>query len=138
MPKRLVIVKGKKYWVNTPEYWDAGFLDSAGSGSILPTSPVYPPVVTLQPDSQTVSTGSNVVFYAGIGPYAPWVPPFQNMEFQWYFDGSSLTDGGKITGSKTQNLTITNVSSSNAGTYSLSGSNSWGSTTTNNAILLVV
>ena len=58
--------------------------------------------------------------------------------WQWQKNGASLFDGGNITGSASNTLTVTNISDSDAGLYSVIVSNALGTITTSNATLAVV
>ena len=89
------------------------------------------PVLTLQPQSQTVNVGATVVFSTdGFG-----APPFF---FQWFKDGTNLVDGGRISGATNFELTIDNVQFLDAGSYWLVVSNYVGSATSSNAVLTVL
>ena len=86
-----------------------------------------PPVITTQPQSQLVVPENNVtltVSASGTG-----------LAYQWYFNGSTLTDGGNISGSQTATLTLDDVLQPQAGTYYVVVSGGCGSTTSTNAIL---
>ena len=82
------------------------------------------PTITTQPQSQTVNTGATVTFTSAAGGSpAP--------TFQWRKDGTN------ISGATSSTLTLTSVTSTNAGTYSVVATNSAGSATSNNAVLTV-
>ncbi len=74
---------------------------------------VFPwrPVITEQPTNQTVLEGQTVVFTAG----AVGRPP---LFYLWQRNGTSLTDGGNISGAASSSLTIRSASVADAGTYS--------------------
>jgi hypothetical protein len=85
-----------------------------------------PPAIGTQPDSQTIDSGSTVVFT--IGATLPGEPALakaggrlamssSGIAYQWQFNGSNLTDGGSISGATGPQLVITNVSSANSGNY---------------------
>ena len=81
-----------------------------------------PPSITLQPTNQTVGVGTNVnLIVLGTGT-AP-------LRFQWLFNGASLTNGGNISGVATNKLAINNVTTNNAGDYSVIITNFGGSVT---------
>lgn len=95
------------------------------------------PVITTQPESQTVGVGSTVSFVVyGIDGTLPEV-------FQWVKDGTVLTDGTNasgsiISGSTNDPLTIYNVQTNDAGAYWLAITNPAGVVTSSNAFLTVV
>ncbi|HEX3716380.1 MAG TPA: immunoglobulin domain-containing protein [Verrucomicrobiae bacterium] len=47
-----------------------------------------------------------------------------NVNYQWQFDGTNLSDNGHFTGSTTSNLTIANVAQADVGSYTLVASTS--------------
>ena len=82
---------------------------------------ILPPTIVQAPLSQSVGQGSNVTFTAVAGG----TPPFS---YQWSFNGSPLVDDGiRIAGSATSTLTISNLTSADAGGYSLTITNVSGS-----------
>ena len=82
------------------------------------------PVITFQPQSQTV----NVNDTASFGVVATGELP---LAFQWRFNGAP------IPGAITANLTLNNVQPSDAGTYTVRVSNKWGFVTSNPVTLAV-
>jgi hypothetical protein len=83
------------------------------------------PIITAQPQSQTVNQGTNVTFTVGV---------LSNGVFtcQWLFDGTN------IAGATSTNYTIPNVQITKAGNYSVIISNSAGTTTSALAALSVL
>lgn len=84
--------------------------------------PVSLPVFTAQPSSQTMATGSTVVFKAAASDAA---------SFQWKFNGAS------IEGATNAMLVLPSLSATNAGSYTCVATNSAGSATSNAATLAV-
>ncbi len=60
-----------------------------------------------------------------------------NINYQWKHNGTNLMDGGDINGANTSVLTISNLSSSDAGGYTCTVSGSCGSINSSTAILVV-
>jgi uncharacterized repeat protein (TIGR03803 family) len=90
-----------------------------------------PPGITTQPVSQTVVAGTTASFtVVAFGD--------QPLSYQWQENGTNLTDGGAISGSATTSLTISTVTSANAGTYSVIVSNAIRMASSANAVLTVV
>lgn len=83
------------------------------------------PVITTQPASQTVNAGANVTFTV--------VAAGSSLTYQWKKDGLNLA----IAGATTATLTLNNVTSLDAGQYTVVVSNSGGSTTSAAATLRV-
>ena len=92
--------------------------------SIVP----WRPVITVQPVSQTVLPGSTTSFNV----VAVGTQPFS---YRWQRNGTNLTDGGSIIGSATRILTVTNVTVSSVGTYTVVVTNTLGSATSAGAVL---
>ncbi len=89
-----------------------------------------PPAFITEPISQTIQNGSTVVFSAaavGVG----------SAGYQWWLNGSPLTDGGGVSGSATPVLMVTHATGANAGAYTCSAANAWGSATSAAATLAV-
>jgi hypothetical protein len=85
-----------------------------------------------QPQSVVTYTGNTANLTAsGITGSIP-------ITFQWQFDGQNLTNGGNISGAQTSTLTITDTTTTNAGTYQLLLTNPAGTTPSSNATVTVV
>jgi len=110
-----------------------GFVSGGGNnGSQWFVETVYGrPVFVFQPASQTNNAGST----ATMGSAALGSEP---IDFQWLKNGTALADGGNIAGASTAVVTLTNVSGSDAGGYSVVVSNAFGSLTSLLATLTVV
>ena len=90
-----------------------------------------PPAITVQPSNQAVAQGAKAVFAVQASGGTP-------LAYQWSFNGTNLTDGGNISGSSTTNLTISNASATNVGTYSVEVTNYAGVAISSNAMLSIV
>ena len=88
------------------------------------------PVITAQPVSQSVAVGTDVSFNVIASGTLP-------LNYQWFFNGSRLADGGQYGGVSTQTLFITNALPINAGGYSVVVTNVVGSATSSLAMLAV-
>ncbi|MEI7938094.1 MAG: LamG-like jellyroll fold domain-containing protein [Verrucomicrobiota bacterium] len=87
------------------------------------TPPDYP-IITQQPQSRTVSAGSNVTFTLTASGRAP-------LGYQWRLNGTN------ITGATGTSLTLSNVQPALAGNYTLRVTNTYGSAVSSNAVLAV-
>jgi hypothetical protein len=88
-----------------------------------------PPFIQTQPTNLLVIEGSNAVFqisalYAG--------------GYQWQFNNSALTDGGRISGSHSNVLTIAGALNSDAGNYQVTIGSAYGTTNSAVAVLSVL
>jgi hypothetical protein len=78
------------------------------------------PSISSQPQSITNAYGTTAIFTVTASGTAPF-------KYQWHKVGvGDLTDGGNISGSKTNKLTLTGVASADSGTYSVTVSNALG------------
>jgi RHS repeat-associated protein len=96
----------------------------------IATNPV-PPVITGQPQSTTNALGTVAQFMAVVPGPSP-------MGYQWQFDGNNLSDNGRIFGSQSNVLTVSNLNVGDTGGYSLVITNVMGATNTTTALLTVV
>jgi hypothetical protein len=97
---------------------DAGWLDQV---VFTPD----PPIIALQPLSQTNGMGSSATFQAA----ASGAPA---LNFQWLKNGTNLPNAQSAI------LTLTNLTRRDSGAYALQVSNASGSTTSSNATLIVI
>jgi hypothetical protein len=103
--------------------------NSAGSvasnaATLTVTAAVQPPTITTQPQSQTVTAGEAASFAVSVTGTAPF-------SYQW------RKNGANIAGATAATLVLTNVQSSQAGTYTVLVANSAGSVTSAGATLTV-
>ena len=105
-----------------PDY----FQDANGNGLVDAGETNWGLAILTQPVSQVVPQGTNVTFTVTAGGIAP-------LSYQWYFNGTNAV-GGAIGAT----LTLTNVQSGQAGTYSVVVTNLMGSLTSSNAALTVL
>ncbi len=87
------------------------------------------PIIVNQPTNQIANIGATAEFDVTASGSQPLI-------YQWYFNGTNLTDNGQITGSQSNVLTLTSVTMGNAGTYQVVVTNAYGST--NAAAILTV
>jgi gamma-glutamyltranspeptidase len=89
------------------------------------------PAIVTQPASRTNMAGTTATFsVTAIGP--------GTLTYHWRKNGTNLADGGNIFGATTSQLSLNAVSSADAGTYSVTVSNSTGGVTSLGAALAVV
>ena len=86
-----------------------------------------PPVISTEPQSQTVMAGSNVTF--SVSATSPCNLP---LSYQWYFNCDALADANSAT------LTLTNVQSTNTGNYWVVAANAAGGAVSSIATLTVI
>jgi uncharacterized repeat protein (TIGR03803 family) len=102
---------------------------SSGYGTVFRL--LSPPVITVQPQSQTINAGATATFLvSATSPYS--------MVYQWQKNGTNLVDGGNISGATTNTLSITSISEGDGASYSVIVSNSEGSVTSSDATLTVI
>ena len=89
-----------------------------------------PPVISVQPTSRIADLSSTVSFGVTAAGAAP-------LTYQWLRGGSALTDGGRLRGSTTPTLTISNAQFSDNAAYSVVISSPAGAVTSFNAFLTV-
>jgi hypothetical protein len=91
----------------------------------------FAPGIVTQPTNLTVLVGSNADFAAAAAGSAP-------LAYQWRTNGVKLVNGGNISGATSNVLTLTAVTTNNAGNYTLLVTNLYGSATSSVATLTVV
>ena len=89
-----------------------------------------PPVITSQPAGSTVVAGSLVTLSVTAIGATP-------LNYQWKKNNSPLSNGGNLSGVSTPTLSLAAISSTDAGTYTVTITNQYGSVTSAPAILLV-
>jgi sugar lactone lactonase YvrE len=116
---------------------------NAGSYSVIITGPggtvtstvavltvVYPPSIVQTPASQTVIEGTTVQLGVSVSGSDPFY-------YHWQFNGTNLANGGQITGATASTLTLTQVTTNNAGRYAVIVTNTFGSVTSSIVTLTV-
>jgi uncharacterized repeat protein (TIGR03803 family) len=116
----------------TAKFGGEGYSGSSytGNGTIFRLGISGAPQITVQPVSQTVGEGSNVLLH---------VASFGGMPvcYQWLKNGANLTDSGSLSGSAARVLALNNVTVADLGSYSVSVSNAFGAVVSSAAILTV-
>jgi hypothetical protein len=93
--------------------------------ALLPfTSPAQNPVITQQPQSQTVNIGGSATFTVSVSSGTP-------VAYQWRYNG------GSISGATTSSYGLANVQPNQAGAYSVACTNATGFAISTNATLTV-
>jgi streptogramin lyase len=103
---------------------DVYVADSANNTIRKGAVSVGPPVILLQPQSQTAMVGSNVVIAVAVAGTSP-------LGYQWILNSIN------ISAATASAYTITNVQPSQAGSYSILVTNAFGWTLSSNALLTV-
>lgn len=107
----------------------SGTVTSAAASLTIITNEA--PQIISQPLSLTNNAGATAVFTVNAsGP--------GTLLYQWTKNSTNLSDGGNVFGSQTSTLTLTGISSGDAGNYSVTVSNSFGGQTSSPATLTVV
>jgi hypothetical protein len=105
---------------------------AAATTSLVAVLTVWtPPVITVQPASRTNVVGTTATF-------SPTVTGNPSPSYQWRFNGTNLTDGAVISGANSNSLVLSNVQTTNAGSYSMVVSNAVGMLTSAVAVLTII
>ncbi len=89
-----------------------------------------PPVITGQPQNQTLAPGANASFaVTAVGPTP--------LTYQWRMAGTNLTNGGNISGVTTSNLVVSTVDLTSEGQYDVVIGNANGLVTSTKAQLVL-
>ncbi|HEY2084122.1 MAG TPA: FG-GAP-like repeat-containing protein [Verrucomicrobiae bacterium] len=94
-------------------------------------SVISPPSITIEPADQAMLDGATATFSIQASGGLP-------LFYQWQLNGTNLTDGGEFAGTETTDLTITNVTPADVGTYTVVVTNIAGTTLSSNALLSIV
>ncbi len=89
-----------------------------------------PPSITQPPQNTSVTVG-------GAAGFSVTASGSGTLGYQWLFNGNALANGGQFSGVTTAALSIANVQSNNAGSYSVIVTNSAGAVTSTVAALTV-
>ena len=92
------------------------------------------PEIVTPPADGTNAVGSAVSLAVGALAGATNVSP---LTYQWQFNGTNLADGGRIRGSSSATLTITNLALTDAGAYAVTVSNSLAAVTASAALTVI-
>ena len=104
-----------------------------GNTFSLPNAFTYgiPPVISEQPLSQSVVSGSNVQFVVEATGQG-------TLSYQWQFNGANLLNLGGISGVQTPTLNITNLNTADGGTYWVVITNTFGTLVSTSTVLTVL
>ena len=106
-------------------------LSATNAFTVFVSNTNTPPSITSQPTSVTNNVGTTAAFNVTATGTSP--------SFQWVKNGSvNLVNGANISGANTPNLTISNVSFTDAGSYTVVVSNAAGTVTSAAATLTVI
>lgn len=83
--------------------------------------------ITTQPADQVIPLGTTATFTVSTTGSA--------IGYQWYLDGSAISNGGNISGATSATLAITNTTGSNLGNYTCQITGNCGNVTSNIAVL---
>ncbi|USN99824.1 MAG: immunoglobulin domain-containing protein [Phycisphaeraceae bacterium] len=109
---------------------DPGFGSSAGAVNVYTDARTLVLRFLSQPESAIVSEGGQVALSVVVGG----VP----LDYQWRRNGTPLSDGGNISGARTDTLTITDVSVADIATYDCVVSDSGPDSITSNPAVIAV
>jgi hypothetical protein len=117
--------------VSGSSLYAGGIFTTAGSSAspYIAKATIGAPTILSQPQSTNVMAGSNAGFNVGADG-----PP---LAYQWFKNGTTLSDGGNVSGSLTDLLSLANVYVADPGGYLVVVSNNFGSVTSSVATLTV-
>ncbi len=104
---------------------------ASGWGAIFRLSIDSPLQITQQPQPQLAFAGDAATFSVATFGSLP-------VSYQWLKNGTSLSDGGNLSGSSSRRLTLTNIGVADAAMYSVVVSNLYGAVTSAGARLEVI
>ncbi|HEV2695324.1 MAG TPA: immunoglobulin domain-containing protein [Verrucomicrobiae bacterium] len=110
----------------------SNFVGVTTSSVAVLTPVILPPSIIVPPVSQSVPAGSNVTFSVVVGGTPPYV-------YQWSLNGNLLADDGlHISGSATASLAISNLTTADAGSYSVTVTNVTGSASASASLTVMI
>ncbi len=126
------LASGPTYYFVTTSYDAEGDVSLPSNEVSFNSAGNGPPVITTQPAGQNANAGTTATFVVVAGAAG-------SLTYQWMENGTNaLSDGGKISGSGTASLTISNVLGGDAGQCSVIVSNAAGPAASSSALLTVV
>jgi uncharacterized repeat protein (TIGR03803 family) len=102
-----------------------------GQGTVFRLSMSGAPQITAQPVAQSALAGTSASFGVAVFGSTPF-------SYQWQFNGTNLADGANVSGSTNRLLTLSHITATNGGSYSVAVSNALGSTNSTGAALTVL
>ncbi len=90
-----------------------------------------PPSITTQPTNLNITSPNAASFTIAANGTLP-------LAYQWYFNGTPLTNGGRISGATSTNLTISSTQAGDMGPYLVAVTNNFGAATSAIATLSVL
>jgi alpha-tubulin suppressor-like RCC1 family protein len=113
-------------------YWlVASNVAGVTTSTVASVSVGFPPVIALNPVSQTNGTGSTAQFLASATGTEP-------LGYRWFLGTTALSDDTRRSGTTTTNLSITSLVTGDSGNYTLVVTNASGSATSAVAVLTVL
>lgn len=101
------------------------------ASAVAVVSVVFPPQITVQPQSQWGTAGATVTFFVQAGGSPPWY-------YQWSKNGAPLGDSVRVSGATSNYLTLTDLEAGDEATYAVMVSNPFGLVTSQGATLTVL
>ena len=106
-------------------------LYGSATSAVATLTVLVPAKIITQPLSQTVLAGTQAVFSVTADGTAP-------LNYRWLLNGTSLTNNAHVGGATNATLTVSNLVAGDAGNYSVTVTNNYGSAISSNAALTVV
>jgi len=110
----------------------SNILGSVTSSIATLTVTIPTPVIAANPFDRVISIGNSATFNVVIESTSDLVT------YQWTKDSEDLVDGGDVSGSTTDTLTISNVTENSLGSYAVKVSTEGGTVTSTTAFLTIV
>lgn len=119
-----------KTTTNDSGSYDVIITDACGSvtSSVVTLAVGVPPTIVSPPQSCIVTYGATASF----GVSASGTP---SLYFQWQKNGMNMTSGSVVSGLTNSTLTLGNITTNDAGSYTVIVSNLWGGVTSSAAVL---
>jgi uncharacterized repeat protein (TIGR03803 family) len=111
--------------------WFTNLTSKVGQSRQYSLSVISPPMITTQPSDQAVPACAPATFSVGATGTEP-------LSYQWQFNGTSLVDGGNVSGSTSDTLVLSVTTTNDQGNYQVMVSNPAGTVTSRVAVLTVL